>query len=272
MNEIALRLNTVFGTDLKTGPFVRSLVHVRANDMTFTDTPNGAKQAVFDVLVVAFGDNGAAVDQISKTYTMTMDKDRYERMMKSGFVYDFTFPIKKPGGYQLRVALRDRASDRVGSANQFVDVPNLKKNRLTLSGIILENVSLEMINGGARPPAKPSVSDPLTDTSLRQFKSGTVLNYGFFIYNAKTDASRNPSLSTQIRLFRDGKLLFEGKPIPVALAALSDIKGVAASGSLVLGTKVVVPGDYVLEVAVVDNLAKAKRNTARQFVQFEVVD
>ena len=41
----------------------------------------------------------------------------------------------------MRVALRDRNSEKVGSANQFIEVPNLKKERLTLSGIILENLT-----------------------------------------------------------------------------------------------------------------------------------
>jgi hypothetical protein len=32
------------------------------------------------------------------------------------------------------------------------------------------------------------------------------------------------------------------------------------------------PGDYVLQITIIDNLAKAKRNTATQFVQFEIID
>ena len=40
-------------------------------------------------------------------------------------------------GYQLRVVVRDTASKRVGSAMQFITVPDLKKGRLTLSGISL---------------------------------------------------------------------------------------------------------------------------------------
>ncbi|MEQ1923630.1 MAG: VWA domain-containing protein, partial [Pyrinomonadaceae bacterium] len=60
---IGLRLNALFGDDAKTGPFVRSLLHINAADLKFTDAPDGNKKATFDVLAVSFGDNGQPVDQ-----------------------------------------------------------------------------------------------------------------------------------------------------------------------------------------------------------------
>src|SRR5690242_21432976 len=42
--------------------------------------------------------------------------------------------------FRSRVALRDHGSDKLGSANQFVEVPNLKKGHLVLSGVVLENL------------------------------------------------------------------------------------------------------------------------------------
>ena len=33
-----------------------------------------------------------------------------------------------------------------------------------------------------------------------------------------------------------------------------------------------VPGDYVLQVTIIDNLAKQSRNSVTQFVPFELVD
>ena len=46
-------------------------------------------------------------------------------------------PVKKPGGYQLRAVVRDSGSQRLGSAMQFVEVPDVKKGRLTLSSIVM---------------------------------------------------------------------------------------------------------------------------------------
>ncbi len=268
VNDISLRLNALFGSDQRTGAYIRSLLHVTAKDLTFIDQPDGSKKVVFDVLAVSFGDNGAAVDQISKTYSMSLKKDVYEKFAKSGFVYDFTFPIKKAGAYQLRVALRDHGSEKVGSANQFVEVPNLKKNRLTLSGVGLENLSYDVWSKrNAGIAALDDESDALTDTSLRIFKRGTVLNYGFSIFNAKSPAN----LTSQIRLFLNGKPIFEGKPIPVSAAGQTDPTAIDYAASLSLGTAMAA-GEYVLQIIITDNLAKEKRKTVNQFVQFEVID
>jgi hypothetical protein len=248
---------------------IRSLVHIRAQDLTFSDEPDGGKKAVFDVIGVGFGDNGVPVDQISKTYTLTVKKESFARVLSKGFVYDFSFPVKKPGAYQLRVALRDHGSDKLGSANQFVEVPNLKKGRLVLSGVMLEN--LPYTDWQKREAGQQITgSNPLSDTSLRQFRRGSVVNYGFAIYNSKAVGSAS-NLSYQTRIFRDGKQIFEGAVQPVVPGTSEDPKTVAFNGALGLGSNMV-PGDYVLQVTIIDNSAKQGRNTTTQFVIFEIIE
>lgn len=270
IQDITLRLNALYYNSPKDGSVIRSLVHIRAQDLQFTDTPDGGKKAVFDVFAAGFGDNGTLVDQISKTYTLTLKKGAHQRFMDHGFVYDFAFPIKKPGAYQLRIALRDHGSDKLGSANQFVEVPNLKKGRLQLSGVVMENLPLsDWKKRDAGQPIGENASGPLNDTSLRQFKRGTVLSFGFSIYNAKLVPA--PNLSSQVRLFRDGKVVFEGKLQPVVPLAGLVPRSFDFSTAIVLGSDMV-PGDYVLQATITDNLAKAKQATAAQFVQFEIVD
>lgn len=270
INDISVRLNALFGSDTKSGSYIRSLLHINAGDLTFTDEPDGSKKGSFDIFAVGFGDNGIAVDQLAKTYTVTLRPDMYERFMRSGFVYDFSFPIKKAGAYQLRIAIRDTATDKVGSANQFVEVPNLKKNRLTLSGVALENLSFDVWQKRQTSTVPvESESNPLNDTSLRQFRRGTVLNYGFVIYNAKLNPAKLPDLTSKIRLFLEGKLVFEGKTQTVIFDRQSDPKAINLAGALNLGSEMQ-PGDYVLEIVITDN--HAKQRTATQYVQFEIFD
>lgn len=271
VNDISLRLNTLFGND-KQSSFVRSLLHVNAKDLKFTDEADGSKKAVFDVLAVSFGESGTVVDQIAKTYTLRVKDEGYRKIMTDGFVYHFTFPVKKPGAFQYRVAIRDSETQKVGSANQFIEVPNLKKNRLTVSGIVLENLTAEQWKKAAanQPPGDPKdVTDPMTDTSLRRFKRGTVLRYGFEVYNAKLDASQKPQLTTQLRIFRDGKSLLDGKSVPLELPGQTDFQRLKSVGALSLGGEMP-PGEYILQIVVTDSLAKQKRQIATQFVQFEI--
>lgn len=279
VNDISLRLNTLFGNSAAQGSFIRPLLHISAQDLKFTDDAGGAKKATFDILAVIFGDNGAAIDQIAKSYTLTVKNEGYQRILKNGFVYYFTLPIKKPGAYQFRVAIRDAQVGKVGSASQFIEVPNLKKERLTLSGIVLENLTEAQwknfasgtpeLSGNQSNEADES-PDPMNDTSLRRFKRGTILRYGFEIYNARTDAARKPNLNTQIRIFRDGKLILDGKQIPVDAGAQTDLERIKVSGALNL-LSAMQTGDYILQIIVTDNLAKEKRKISTQFIQFEVI-
>ncbi|MCD9189510.1 MAG: VWA domain-containing protein [Pyrinomonadaceae bacterium] len=271
VNDISLRLNALFGADAKQQVFIRSFLHVKGDNLTFTEGADGSKKAVFDVVAVSFGDNGMIVDEISKTYTITAKDDVLKVIRTNGFVYDFTFPIKKSGAYQLRVALRDTVSGKVGSANQFVEVPNLKKERLTVSGIILENISLkEWQSRSEGKPPEVSLSDPQTATSLRQFKRGTILNFGTQVYNAKLDTTRKPNLTYQTRIFRDGKQIFEGKPQPISGQNLTEPERIPVTSTLSLGMEMPL-GEYVLQMVITDNLAKEKRRVASQFVQFELI-
>lgn len=271
-NGVSLRMATLFGSGKQQNAFVRTLLHVTAKDLTMTDAPDGSKLAKFDVLAIGFGDNGVPIEQIGKTYTLTIEKNQVDRFLERGFVYDFVIPIKKPGAYQMRVALRDQASGKIGSASQFVEVPNIKKDRLLLSGVGLENASVADWEKQAKDPNSQILNrDPLTDTSLRQFRTNTILSFGFSIYNAKSSAGKPPSLSSQIRLFKDGVPQFTGEVHPVVLTGQTDMKAISFMSSLVLGTAMTA-GDYILEVAVTDNNAKGKNRTATQYIAFEIVD
>jgi VWFA-related protein len=270
VSDISLNLNTVFRADAKYNSSISSFLHINTKNLKFSDEPNGDKKAVFDILAISFGDNGVPVDEISKTYTITLTEEIYKKILDKGFTYFFSFPVKKPGAYQMRVAIRDHGSEKLGSASQFIEVPKLKKKRLTISGIALENLTFEQWNNETKTNVKPE-TDPLNDTALRVFKRGTVLNYAYEIYNTKSDAGQKPQLQMKTRVFRDGKVIFENKPSQINLTGQTDMQVIKAAGSLALGTEMQT-GDYVLQIIITDSLAKKKQQIATQFVQFEMID
>jgi hypothetical protein len=131
--------------------------------------------------------------------------------------------------------------------------------------------SVEYAEWLKREAGKPSkASDRLNDTSLRRFKRGTVLTYGFSIYNAKRPAGAAPTLTYQTKIYRDGVPIFENPVRPVVFSG-TDPRSIDLSAALALGGEMA-PGDYVLQITVVDALAKEKHNSTTQFVQFEVVE
>ena len=271
-NDINLRLNTLFGKDDKNSSFIHSFLHIEAKDLTFADAPDGQKTATFDVMAISYGENGLIVDQLGQNYTIAVKTEKYQKILDEGFVYNFVFPIKKPGAYQMRVAIRDAASAKVGSANQFIEVPDLKKGELSISGIVLENFTEAQWKelNSAQNIAQRQIG-LMQDTSLRRFKRGTILSYTTEIYNAKLDSSKKPQLQTQIKMFRDGQLVLDGKPTAFNAEGQSNQAKLQLAGALGLGNEMK-PGDYVLQIVIIDNLAKAKRRISSQWVQFELTD
>lgn len=276
---VNLRLTSLFFNDSKRGSSLRSLLYIKASDLTFTEQPDGWHQSVIDLIAMTFGDNGIVVDQLSHTHTLRLRGEAYESALKQGVTYSINVPIKKPGAYQLRTALRDVVSNRVGSASQFVEVPDINKKRLLLSGMISRGVEPKAYEQRASSDANDSHNadeklegaDPLSSAALRQFKSGLVIEYGLAIYNAQLDkATGKPRLLTQVRLFRNGQPVFAGKELPFDASSQPDLKRLTANGAVQLGSQME-PGEYVLQVVVTDLIRKDKYRIASQWIDFEVV-
>lgn len=269
-NDIGLRLNALFGSADRRNSFVRSLLHIDARDLTFTDGPDGSKKAAFDILAISFGADGQLVDQIGRTYELAVPPDAYPKFMADGFVYHFQFPVKKPGAFQYRVALRDKQSDRIGTASQFIEVPDLTKNRLTLSGIVLERLTAADYDNPSGADPERAATDAVNDTALRRIPLGTVLRYSAVAYNAKEDRAKRTNLRFRIRVYREGELVLKTdlKPGDPALRTGSQLPAVV--GAIAVG-KQMDPGDYILELIVIDEAEPKKPRVATQSVQFEVV-
>lgn len=272
---IGLSLNTIFGDDPKEGAFIRSLIHIDGDDLKFLQEANGKRKATFDVLAMTFGDNGAPIDQVAKTYTIQVGEKEYQQILKQGFVYNLPVPIKKAGAYQFRVALRDTATEKIGSASQFIEVPNLKKKDLIVSGIILNAHTIEQWQKASNPPKIKTSFAPededvgaFADTALRRFRQKTVLEYDYIVYNAKLDAEKKPQIQVQTRLFRDNKLILESKLTPVKADQQTDFQRIQNGGLITLGIDLA-PGNYVLQVVVKDNLTD---KFTSQFIDFEIVE
>lgn len=270
-----VRLTSLFANDATSGSFMRSLLHVDASKLTFTEEPDGWRKVVFDIMAVTFGEGGAIIDEISRTENVRLRGETYRQIMQNGFDYIITVPIKKPGAYQLRTALRDTATMRIGSASQFIEVPDLNKNRLALSGIIINGFDPDKLKKSAEAGNASGDNvqpEPQTGPGVRRLRRGFVLEFGYVIYNAQLEkATQRPRLQTQIRLFRDGRQIFAGNILPFDPGTQTDLKRLNAGGRVQLGTNMA-PGDYVLQIIVTDPLAKEELRTATQWIDFQIGD
>ena len=165
--------------------------------------------------------------------------------------------------------MRDNNSKRLGSAGDFVEVPDVQKGRFLVSGLITTPLTAD------RRPVVPQTRTadrafaPVLSTetaSVRQYNRDSALAFAYSVYNAKTSPQGNPNLTRQVTLFKDGK--------PVAELPEETVKAQAAAGARIddfgilrLGSDIE-QGEYVLQIVVRD---KTANRDSSQWIDFEIL-
>lgn len=250
--DVEVRLASFFWSDKMAGSLVRSFVYIDAGDLEFTPV-GGRQQASIEVHGVVFGDNGTMMGQLSRGATVSLSESEYAEAVKNGLGLDVDIPVKRSGAFQVRVAIKDRKSSKIGSAAEFVSVPDLRNKGLAVSGIVLGN--------GSR-----SDQEMLSSIVARRFAANSDLDFGYVIYNASQFAK--PVMET--KLFRDGKVIYSGPEAPIQTAGQPDPERVIATGKVRLSPDLE-PGYYYLQVVITDKDAKGKTLPVVQWIDFEIV-
>ena len=261
--DLEFNLDAFFANGKSDGSIIRSFIYLNPANLSFTSV-NGQRETQLEVHGVVFGDNGAVIDRVKRDIVLSMGEAEYQQSLRDGLPdavrLRFDMPAKKPGSYQVRIAVRDRTSSKIGAAGQFVAVPDVNNKRLALSGIVLRSVSQSSTQAAmmAIPPA------------LR-FAANSDLYFAFVIYNATINqATQLPNLTMTTKLYRDGKSLGTPAEIPIEIKNQSDLSRIFINGAIRLGPELE-PGDYYLQVVITDKAARDKQPPITQWVDFEVV-
>lgn len=249
--DIEIDLTSFFANDKTAGSIVRSFFYISPKDLAFTKV-NELHQASIEFHGVIFGNNGVVVEQLRRGATIRFSDSEYEHVLRNGMGFSLDLPVKRPGDYQVRVAIRDRTSSQIGSAGQFVEVPDLNKRNLAVSGIVLGTVAGDAQQAMANPGA-------------RRFQRNSDLYFAYMIYNATQFA--NPVV--EARLFRDGKNIYSGQEEPIRTANQPDPNRLFVNGAIKL-SKDLEPGNYYLQVVITDKAAKKKVAPVIQWIDFEI--
>jgi hypothetical protein len=106
--------------------------------------------------------------------------------------------------------------------------------------------------------------------AVRRYHPGQSILYAFMVINPKVKSStKKPDVVSEMRLFRNGKLLFSGGSNPLNEGWFED-KRVVGGGIVRLGGGLT-PGEYLLQVVVTDKLARKKKSQVSQWIDFEVI-
>lgn len=267
---ITVRLTSVFGHDATTWPYVRSLLFIDPNDLHF-DAETGRHTARFQVLLMAIGDNGQLVDSWRREVPLALTDENFRLLSERGIVVTVRSAVREPGPYQMRVAVEDLTSKAVGSASQFLEVPEVGRGRLALSGVLLKGTTgaeSTTIQSESNPNVAPGLADAvLLEPEVRVLSPGVEAVYVYEIYDGLKDA--DPALEMSAAVIRDGKVVYQGPFTPVKASPKSGdaLRTIPIAGKLTLGRDMPA-GPYTLEVIVRGR--DGKKLERRQWVDFEV--
>jgi VWFA-related protein len=260
--DIDLRLTPLYIDNTQREPVVTLLLHIDASKLHFTQA-EGRYQTKLDEFGLVFDATGKAVDKFSNTLDMNLLPQTYEGALRRGFVATRILNLK-PGTYQIRMFLREIGSGLIGTANDYIDIPNIKVDRFATSSLFLSG---QTIQDGKIVTTAGENSTP----SQRRFKAGSEFSYSLVIYNAKLDSkSKQPQLEMRMRVLRGSKVEFDGQWRPVTIAEGSAPPARIITGGITQLGKLGAD-DYTLEATVRDKLrGKESRSTVRQEIDFSV--
>jgi VWFA-related protein len=222
----------------------------------------GKATARVTLVGVVYNDNGDVVSQFSKVVTMAAKSEQSEHTGNTNLSYSHSFPLK-PGLYQIRVAARDENAGRAGSARSWVVVPNVVAGRFALSSLLLGARTQTQIS----PVSADSVGFSATDLRFSdRFSQNDFLRFLLFVYNAAQGPNgTKPDVAIQIQVVRDDQPVVTAPLKRLSLDNVDDLKRIPYAAELSLnGLR---PGRYVLQISVVDRIAKS---SATQQTRFEV--
>ena len=211
---------------------------------------NQARKSEVDVLGAAVDDRGVIVT-FKQVLTVTPDPSSQNERQPVIWNQQLSLP---PGLYQVRVAVRERATGLAGSAQQWIEVPDVSAGRFLLGSLFL----------GEREPDQKSTPAPrpVMVNAARRFTRGSVLRFQTTVYNA--DRAR-ADVEVEARVLGGGRTVVAMPAAKLPSATTADPSRLTYWAEINLGK--LPPGRYVLQVTASDRKAKS---IASQQVGFSV--
>ncbi len=164
------------------GDVVVATAYLDPSRLQFEPSGEGHESAAFDLVGVVVDEEGRAVSQFSDRVELSLTAEAKERALRNGLTYRKTVAVR-PGLLQARVAVRADGSGLLGSATQWVEVPDRTGPGLSLSSVLLLAEGEE----AAPPPpaARGTVSfdRPRLREVSRRFPRGAHLDYLLLVYD-----------------------------------------------------------------------------------------
>jgi VWFA-related protein len=214
----------------------------------------------FDIEIVylIYDHRGNQVAGNSVNVEGSLTQRRLEQALENGFRLTRHFYLK-PGLYQARVGVREKDTGLVGTTSTWIQIPDLKRQRLVLSSFAL--------SGGS--PVRSDIDFQISSDDQKKIMifygvpllpRDQVFNYSFHVYR-NDDAFNNTELTIKTELFRGGEMVMEIPWRPLAFDPDASLRIKRLEVEENLDFSGFDPGIYDLRVSVRDQ--QLKRTVAR---------
>jgi hypothetical protein len=264
------------------GSTLTTTIRVATSSLSIDKQPDGTLGAL-DVAGIVLNDQGKAVSSFNKRFTIKGAAANTNSKPPDNIFYNH-FSILKPGLYQVRVAAIDVKSGARGSAYEWIEVPNVANKELALSSLIVGEKKTEdtaqPVDATTNSSQQPEALKRVVVNVDHRFGSSSSLRFLTFIYNAAVGAananasnggetipastkSAFPDLAVQTQIFRDDEPVITTPLHKILTDGLPDVQRVPYAADVLLDG--LAPGAYVLQVTVIDRLAKTSATRKLNF-------
>jgi VWFA-related protein len=230
--------------------FVPISIVLPGNQLPLTSVSE-ANKATIDVLGIVRNEQRRPVARIRDTIRLAIDS--IEDLKRKTVQYETSFELP-PGRYRVKVVVRENTSGTTGSYEAGLVVPDLARDTIKLSSIV---VGTQLKAGARRADRNPLVRDgrELVPNVTHVVSTAQHLYFYYEIYDPgrTADASRRIKVMTSLAFYRGRQRAFE-TPL-VQTTELSAPDRTAAAFQLDVPAASLKPGLYTCQVNVVDDVA-----------------
>ncbi|HZS45906.1 MAG TPA: VWA domain-containing protein [Blastocatellia bacterium] len=211
-----------------------------------------------DLVTVVTDANGKVVDSSNDKAKGDFLPETLGIAKQNGYRYT-RFLSLKPGLYQIHIGVYEGSTERIGTAVALAEVPDLNRNKLTLSSIFLSDSPID------KKPPTANVSNPANGPSkvkqgIRFYKPNSYLSYNARIYNIGSGGDSD--LSMELMILKAGAKFITVPWQPVTSRVVGrNHNGVDIGGMLKLD---IPPGLYEFQVQI-------KRSNSKEMLQQSIV-
>jgi VWFA-related protein len=249
LEDVPLRLAADFIALPPQGPQAVVKIHVDLKNVPF-ERQDDRYRADLEITGAVYDESGKLVGEVAgERAALNLTAESYVRTVAEGLSLQKSVPLP-PGQYQVRLAAREASRSLLGSASQWIEIPDLEARTLTLSSVfLLADMPARSGSGAASAPGE--VERVVADVQIDKiFRRGQGLHYVVHVYTPAQAATRAVTLQAQV---------WQGKKL-VGVTPTHELEDAPAGRkwSERIALDAFAPGEYELRVVATDPATKEK--------------